>query len=487
MRKRLLCLALASPAVLVGWGMFTRITLGSAEPVPNDKAGWTTAVEPKPLGPAVLKGLGWLAEHQLPGGGWGQGEESAQMGGGSALKDTPNVADTCVAALAMIRSGSTPTKGPYRDAIVKAVRYVRSEVEASDAKSLSVSSVQGTRVQQKLGPNIDTFLASILLAEVKGRMPDDASKKGVDLALAKVVGKIGAHQKADGSFEGAGWAPILAQAMCGKGVNRAWQAGAEVPPIVLARAEEGARRGVDGRAGIAVAVATDGAAPAAGASMAGGFGGIGGGLGRSGSYAYSTPAARSMPARGDAGVALYSAAADLGVLQDSVNSGQAQKKDLRDKAENGKDEKERLMARTKLSDIAGLEKLQETNRAAVVAKLDDKQFVSGFGSNGGEEFLSYMNIAETLVVKGGDEWKKWDGSMGENLNRIQNGDGSWSGHHCITGRTFCTSTALLVLMADRTPIPVKAKAEPAKAEPAKAELAKPSPEPAKVEAPKGDR
>ena len=41
----------------------------------------------------------------------------------------------------------------------------------------------------------------------------------------------------------------------------------------------------------------------------------------------------------------------------------------------------------------------------------------------------------------------------------QNDDGSWSGHHCITGRTFCTSTALLVLMADRTPVPVTARAD----------------------------
>ena len=49
-----------------------------------------------------------------------------------------------------------------------------------------------------------------------------------------------------------------------------------------------------------------------------------------------------------------------------------------------------------------------------------------------------------------------DDAMTSNLNRIQNSDGSWSGHHCITGRTFCTSTALLVLMADRSPVPVSA-------------------------------
>jgi squalene cyclase len=47
--------------------------------------------------------------------------------------------------------------------------------------------------------------------------------------------------------------------------------------------------------------------------------------------------------------------------------------------------------------------------------------------------------------------------MSDNMNRIQNADGSWTGHHCITGRTFCTSAALLVLMVDRSPVPVAAK------------------------------
>ncbi len=49
--------------------------------------------------------------------------------------------------------------------------------------------------------------------------------------------------------------------------------------------------------------------------------------------------------------------------------------------------------------------------------------------------------------------------MTANLERVQNQDGSWSGQHCITGRSFGTSTALLVLMADRTPVPVSARAD----------------------------
>ena len=65
-----------------------------------------------------------------------------------------------------------------------------------------------------------------------------------------------------------------------------------------------------------------------------------------------------------------------------------------------------------------------------------------------------MLVAESLVVKGGDAWTKWNGAMQNNLARVQNKNGSWTGHHCITGRTFCTAAALLVLMADRAPVPL---------------------------------
>ena len=63
--------------------------------------------------------------------------------------------------------------------------------------------------------------------------------------------------------------------------------------------------------------------------------------------------------------------------------------------------------------------------------------------------MSYLNIGESLFQKGGEEWAKWQEVIGKNLGNVQNGDGSWSGHHCITGRTFCTSAALQVLTIDR--------------------------------------
>jgi len=97
------------------------------------------------------------------------------------------------------------------------------------------------------------------------------------------------------------------------------------------------------------------------------------------------------------------------------------------------------------------ETLRREATTAVAKQLEQPAFVRGFGSNGGEEFLSYLHISESLLSKGGKEWEGWDRRMTENLERVQNADGSWAGNHCITGRTFCTSAALLTLLVDRTP------------------------------------
>jgi hypothetical protein len=464
-------LALACLLVLVVGGSLIRPrVVGADEPKKPDEAAtaWTTAVDPKPLSPQVKKGLAWLAEHQDRSGGWGQGEESSNMRGSGRdeLRDTPNIADTCIAALALIRSGNTPTKGPYRDAVARAVRFVEQSVESSDSTSIAVTTVQGTRVQQKLGPNIDTFLASLLLAEVKGRMGDESENRRATASLDKVLDKINRHQKEDGSFDGQGWAPILAQCLCGKGINRARQAGAHVPAQVLARSENGAKMS-------AFAMS----APAGASGLAGGAGPVtvGTSAGGVGSFTPDSSTARAArPASsagvrsgriltdGAAGVELYARSANIGQLQEAVNTAKVEAPKLQEEARNGRTPEERDNAKKRLDEIADTEKAHQKAQAEVIDRLNDPQFIAGFGSNGGEEFLSYMNIAETLVVKGGEEWKTWDAKTTANLNRIQNDDGSWTGHHCITGRTFCTSSALLVLLADRTPIPVQAKEAPKK-------------------------
>jgi hypothetical protein len=184
---------------------------------------------------------------------------------------------------------------------------------------------------------------------------------------------------------------------------------------------------------------------------------------------------RSLDMGGAAGVELYARASSISGLQDSVNTNaqrddqlkaevdqiEKERKVLSDKADDPKS-REQLEALGKRKDdvVANLKRNVETAQSlkdaqdALVKRLDDDRFVAGFGSNGGEEFLSYLNIGESLVIKGDEIWKKWDEKTTANLNRIQNEDGSWNGHHCITGRTFCTAAALLVLTVDRSPVPV---------------------------------
>ena len=385
------------------------------EGAPEGGPVWDTAVKPKPLSDNVKKGLDWLVRHQQENGGWGQGEESRQMGHGmDRIKDKPNVGDTCAAVLSLLRSGSTPKEGPYAENIRKGMDFICRSIEESDDESLWVTSVRGTRLQGKLGTYIDTFLSSMVLSEIKGRMQDDKANTVVYEALEKVVSKIQRNQKADGTFGETGWANSLSLAVASKGMNRAAQQGVKVQEAALQRAQAEGQKDFDDKSG-------------------------------------------KFDARQSAGVDLYANAASLTKMREADNTYRARGEELRRELAAPATAPERKKEiRDALESYEENEKVLKAAQKATVKKLGDQRFISGFGSNGGEEFLSYMNIGESLVVDGGQAWKDWDEKITENLNRVQNNDGSWTGHHCITGRTFCTSAALLCLMVDRAPVPVAA-------------------------------
>ena len=81
--------------------------------------------------------------------------------------------------------------------------------------------------------------------------------------------------------------------------------------------------------------------------------------------------------------------------------------------------------------------------AKVTAQRND--VMDGFGSNGGEEFLSYLQTGESMIINKDTEWKQWYDNISGRMIKIQNEDGSWNGHHCITSPVFCTATSLLIL------------------------------------------
>jgi len=421
-------------------------------------------VKPKELGDSVKKGLEYLIGQQHDNGGFGQGggwRISNQDGNGRVegkeVKDPPDLGNTCVAALALIRAGNTPKDGKYATPLTKAIEFIETSIEQSDSDSLYVTPVRDTQLQSKIGRYVDTFLAALVLSELKGQMPDKKSEDRLFAALNKTIGKIESNQGKDGNFAGnSGWASVLSQGLCSKALSRASQKGVAVKAETLKRdldqtvAQLAPAKPVEGKVAVggpvAEITATSGLTPPTGR---GGSTAALGGAGPSG--------------KSDAGVLLYSIAANGSRVQDAVNSTRERK----DKAKTvlnspAASDESKTAARSELKLVEEAEVSNVEAAKQLEANINDGRFLKGFGNNGGEEFLSYMNISETLLVKGGETWEKWDRQICDTIGKAQNEDGSWSGHHCITGRTFCTSAALLTMMADRAPLPEIAEAKPQK-------------------------
>lgn len=81
-------------------------------------------------------------------------------------------------------------------------------------------------------------------------------------------------------------------------------------------------------------------------------------------------------------------------------------------------------------------------------RLDDEALLQGHGTLGGEEYLSYAVLSEAMVIAGGSRGQAWNESVGDRLAAVQNPDGSWSGHHCISSAVFCTAAAVQCLTVD---------------------------------------
>src|SRR5215813_8739071 len=184
---------------------------------------------------AVEKGAKWLASVQGADGGWGQ-----DGGAASYVRQTENleskgndVANTAVAALALLRAGNQ-----YHPNVERAVEFILKKVEASPTNGLSITDVNQTQIQRKLGPYIDTFLASMLLARVDGALAGN-NKARVRKGLEKCVAKIERNQLKDGSWNLAGgWAPVLGTSLASQALYIAQSKGAANPQMAMARVDQ---------------------------------------------------------------------------------------------------------------------------------------------------------------------------------------------------------------------------------------------------------
>ena len=89
-----------------------------------------------------------------------------------------------------------------------------------------------------------------------------------------------------------------------------------------------------------------------------------------------------------------------------------------------------------------------------VLKLVNDRNSPSFTQAGGEEYLAFHLITETMLQKGGEDWKRWYPVVRDKIIKVQNRDGSWTGHHCITSRTFCTAASILVLTSPNRYLPI---------------------------------
>lgn len=373
--------------------------LAAAGPSPSEK------LTQREIAAEVKKGVQFLLKNQLPDGGWAGSEPSRQR------SEKGDVANTSMAVLALMRAGHTPAGGEHKQSVVRGLELILTRVEESDPLDLYVEPQRNTQVQYKIGTHVDTFVSVLAMAEArmwtKGTPLDDRLNAG----LLKVTYKIQRNQSPDGTFPGnRGWASALSQGLAGKALHKARESGIDVSDEVLEKIHAQAYAGLDPKTG----------------RFVGDVRGV------------ST-----------AGIRLYDIGARVGTAAQARSAGFATERALLAELPKSSPARKKVI-KARLASIREDRTRGETIAAGLRTDITGANFANGFGNQGGEEYLSFLNISELLSGVGGDNWVTWDKSTTQTIEMAQNADGSWSGKHCITGRTFCTAAAILTLLTGPT-------------------------------------
>lgn len=364
----------------------------------------STFKTPEKVEASIKKGLEWMDKAQAPDGGWGAGTHTRQdIMDPHAVTSDP--ATTSLVAMALLRTDNDLEKGTYSKNLKKSLEFLLKTTEDCPDNQPYLTTLTNTQPQIKLGRNIDVILTAQFFTNIlRYNLNDEAMKKRIEKALDKCVARIQKGQDADGSWRDGGWAPVLQSALANNALENAGDVGRKVDSAVLARGYKY----------------------------------------QNGNFDVTTNSAATGKA---AGVMLYSLSSTTRAsAKESKRAKDIVEKAKREgKIDNDKVTEDNLKAAgVTTTDAKELVAAYSINKASQQqAQRDD--VLSGFGNNGGEEFMSFLMTGESLIMQGGDDWKKWyDATTGKLVN-IQNQDGSWNGHHCITSPVFCTATCLLIL------------------------------------------
>ena len=364
---------------------------------------------PSNVSNSVNQGLQWLVQAQHPSGGWGAGTHARQD-----IMDphavSPDPATSAMAAMALLRTGSRMDAGPYRDQLRNAVTYLLSEVENTPTNRQKITAQSGTQIQSKLGENIDAVMTLQFFSNLMEYLQDSDPLKGrVMTAMNECTKRIQGLQEADGSIGGAGWAGVLQSAMANNALESARYYGAEVDDDALDRSREYQKGNYD-------------------------------------------PESRSVDTSKGAGIMLYSVS---GSVRASAKQARKVREEISEAKRQGRISEEAPVSAKLLEELGYGEdeaikyatsyEVYESSKSVA----QNEEVMQGFGNNGGEEFLSYLQTGESLAINKDPGWEQWYDMIAGRLISIQNEDGSWNGHHCITSPVFCTATTVLTLSIDQ--------------------------------------
>ena len=352
----------------------------------------------------ITAGENWIISAQNKDGGWGAGSHNNQREmNPHAVSSDP--ATTAMAAMSLYRCGYSIQSGKHSANLKNALEFLLKEIENNKEQPF-ITQIRGTQIQRKLGENIDAVLTLQFLNQVAETINDKELQARVEKGIQSCVDKIEKSSDSSGKVEGAGWAGVLQSSFASSSLEQA----SKNKNIKVDKEKLDASRNY-----------------------------------QKSNYNAET---EEVKAEDGAGIVLYA-------VSSSVRGSATEAKEAHEILEEGK-KTGKIEKDAKLT-TENLEKLGITREKAASYTTADKVYKSakvkamqedvmnGFGNNGGEEFLSFLQTGESMVVKKDDDWKKWYDNVAGKLIKIQNQDGSWNGHHCITSPVFCTATSLLIL------------------------------------------
>lgn len=303
---------------------------------------------------SVDKALTWLLRAQNRDGSWGDNP--------GAVGDVGN---TCISCLALMSTGSTPTRGRYWRPLRRALDWLHPRTRGfGSGRSMD----QHTLIQRKLGQNIDLYLVTLLYSQMAGQAVDSVQDTEMLTGLENAAARISALQKANGAWE-TSYEPMLTTITAWLALRCTADAGVPIPhgsPEKVVR------------------------------------------------YLEEDCLERS-----------------TGIFREKKWNNQ-----MRFVTQSG-----------------GLRVLYGMGRGltaagqlatGVIAKMRFDQDVGG--RSGGEEFLGAVFAVQALHHEPEQPvWTSFYKKIIDSLVRCQNGDGSWQGHHCITGRVFCTAASVIAM------------------------------------------